>query len=213
MRLLNIKNLKFLHCGPIDLQVKANEITGLSGTSGSGKSLFLRALADLEEHSGDIVLDELNQQTIAAHLWRQKVALLSAETSWWFDTVAEHFDELAEKKLADPEFSNMGFSNMEFSNLGFSKDVMQWSIARLSSGEKQRLGLLRLIQNEPEVLLLDEPTANLDKHNTQLFEKFVKQYLEKKSACAIWVSHDHEQLQRISNRRYEIEEGQLINVG
>ena len=197
MHLLNIKDLTFLHCGPISLRVKATEITGLSGASGSGKSLFLRALADLEAHEGNIVLDELNQQGIAAHLWRQKVALLSAETSWWFDTVAEHFEELSEDDLAA---------------LGFSRDCMQWSIARLSSGEKQRLGLLRLLQNEPEVLLLDEPTANLDKHNTQLFEEFVKLYLKEKSACAIWVGHDLEQLKRVSVNRYVMVEGEILNV-
>lgn len=197
MRLLNIENLKFLHCGPVNLQVRATDITGLSGASGSGKSLFLRALADLEAHEGNVILDELNQQSIAAHLWRKKVALLSAETSWWFDTVAEHFEVLSEKDLAA---------------LGFSKDCMQWSISRLSSGEKQRLGLLRLLQNEPEVLLLDEPTANLDKHNTQLFEEFVVQYLKEKSACAIWVGHDHEQLKRISVNRYVMDDGGMVNV-
>jgi len=197
VRLLNIKNLKFLHCGPVNLQVKATEITGLSGASGSGKSLFLRTLADLEAHEGDIVLDDLNQQSIPAHQWRQKVALLSAETSWWFDTVAEHFEVLSEKNLAA---------------LGFTKDCMQWSIARLSSGEKQRLGLLRLLQNEPEVLLLDEPTANLDKHNTQLFEEFVMQYLEEKSASAIWVGHDHEQLKRLSVNSYVMADGGMVNV-
>jgi len=197
VQLLNIKKLKFLHCGPMSIQVNADEIIGLSGASGSGKSLFLRALADMEPHDGVILLDDLNQQDIEAHLWRQKVALLSAETSWWFDTVGEHFDEIAEDSL---------------SALGFSKDCLQWSISRLSSGEKQRLGLLRIMQNKPEVLLLDEPTANLDKRNTQLFESFVKQYIENNSACVIWVGHDLEQLQRISPQRYEIEEGRLINV-
>lgn len=197
MRLLNIKNLKFLHNGPVNLKVRATEITGLSGASGSGKSLFLRALADLEAHEGDVFLDELNQQSISAHLWRQKVALMSAETIWWFDTVAEHFDVISEKNLAA---------------LGFSKDCMQWSISRLSSGEKQRLGLLRLLQNEPEVLLLDEPTANLDKHNTQLFEEFVMQYLEEKSACAIWVGHDLEQLKHVSVHRYVMADGEMLDV-
>lgn len=197
MQLLNIKKIKFLHCGPIDLQVKTTEIIGLSGASGSGKSLFLRALADLEEHDGEIFLDDLNQQSIDAHLWRRKVALLSAETSWWFDTVGEHFSALSEDSLGA---------------LGFSKDCLKWSIVRLSSGEKQRLGLLRLLQNKPDVLLLDEPTANLDKHNTQLFESFVMQYLAKNSACAIWVGHDHEQLQRITPLRYAIVEGEMLNA-
>jgi len=194
----SIENLQFLHCGPIDLQLKATEIIGLSGASGSGKSRLLRALADLDEHKGIIQLDNINQQTIAAHLWRQKVALLSAETSWWFDTVAEHFtkQESAENLTA----------------LGFAGDSLHWSVARMSSGEKQRLGLLRLLQNKPDVLLLDEPTANLDKHNTCLFENYVMDYLRNQSACAIWVSHDHEQLQKISQREYKIEDGILINV-
>ena len=197
MKIFNIKNLHFLENGPVDFQLKATEIIGLSGASGSGKSRLLRALADLDEHSGEIKLDDIHCQKIEAHEWRKKVALLSAETNWWFDTVAEHFHNLLEK---------------DTQSLGFSGDCSGWSIARLSSGEKQRLGLLRLLQNQPEVLLLDEPTANLDKHNTQLFEDFVNEYLRVKSACAIWVSHDHEQLNRVCKKKYIIENGVLVNV-
>ena len=196
MNFLNIKKLQFLHCGPVNLQLKATEIIGLSGASGSGKSRLLRALADLDEHQGEIQLDNIKQQDMAAHLWRQKVALLSAETSWWFDTVGPHLNEL---------------SRQHCQALGFTKAISNWSVARLSSGEKQRLGLLRLLQNQPEVLLLDEPTANLDKQNTALFENFVMDYLQKRPACAIWVSHDTEQLQRLCQRRYEIVDGKIVD--
>jgi len=189
--------LSFLHCGPIHFQLNETEIMGISGASGSGKSRLLRALADLDEHRGDIQLNELNQQKIAAHWWRKKVALLAAETSWWFDTVGEHFTDLNETDLMA---------------LGFTKDSLQWSVARLSSGEKQRLGLLRLLQNNPAVLLLDEPTANLDKHNTKIFENFVMQYLQKQPAGAIWVGHDTEQLQRICQKKYILENGELNYV-
>lgn len=201
MHLLNIKDLHFLHCGPLSLQLKKTEIAGLSGVSGSGKSRFLRALADLDEHQGDILLDDINQQHIEAHLWRQKVALLSAETSWWFDTVGEHFSDLTESDL-----------RKQLLLLGFSEDCLHWSIARLSSGEKQRLGLIRLLQNKPDVLLLDEPTANLDKKNSNLFEKFVTEYLLARSACAIWISHDHDQLLRICQKKYVLENGVLVDV-
>lgn len=194
MNLLSITNLHYLNFGPINLQVKASEMVGLSGASGSGKSRLLRALADLDEHEGDIHLDETSQQAMSAHAWRKKIALLSADTSWWFDTVAEHFNELPERQLE---------------SLGFSQNIANWSIARLSSGEKQRLGLLRLLQNNPDVLLLDEPTANLDNHNTELFETFVRDYLSANTACAIWVSHDIEQLGKICERRYEIKQGEL----
>jgi len=176
---------------------------GLSGASGSGKSLFLRALADLDEHQGEIQLDAINLCDIEAHQWRKKVALLSAETSWWFDTVAEHFTA----ELSGPPL------DLQLQALGFSGDISGWSIARLSSGEKQRLGLLRLLQNQPEVLLLDEPTANLDKYNTELFEIFVKNYLNKQQACAIWVSHDTEQLQKLCQRNFVIKDGVLADAG
>lgn len=201
MHLLNITKLYFLHCGPVNLQLKSTEIAGLSGASGSGKSRFLRALADLDDHQGDILLDDINQLDVEAHQWRQKVAMLSAETSWWFDTVGEHFADVSELDF-----------KKQLILLGISEDCFHWSIARLSSGEKQRLGLLRLIQKQPDVLLLDEPTANLDKNNTNLFEKFVMEYLQTRSACAIWISHDNEQLQRICNKQYVIENGVLLNV-
>jgi len=201
VQVFKIKNLTFHKCGPINFQIKTNEIIGLSGASGSGKTLLLRALSDLDKHQGNIQLDEIIQQNTAAHLWRRKVAMLPADTSWWFDTVDEHF-------------TNHNGTNLlpELDALGFPEQCMQWSIARLSSGEKQRLGLLRLIQNRPQVLLLDEPTANLDKNNTHLFEKFVQNYLTENNACAIWVSHDADQLQRVCHRQFIIEKGKLENV-
>jgi len=201
VQVLKINNLTFLKSRSINFEIKAEEIIGLSGASGSGKTLLLRALADLDQHEGDVLLDEISQQKTAAHLWRKKVAMLPAETSWWFDTVEEHFIEHEGEKL-----------QTDLAALGFAKQCTQWSIARLSSGEKQRLGLLRLIQNKPQVLLLDEPTANLDKNNTQLFENFLQQYLTENHACAIWVSHDADQLQRISHRQFVIEKGVLKNV-
>lgn len=191
LKILRIEELEYLHCGPISLQVEASECIGLSGESGSGKSQMLRVLADLEPHSGDVWLDDLNQQSLPAPDWRKAVALLPAETVWWFDTVGEHFDGLDVEVLK---------------KLGFEKDISDWSVSRLSSGEKQRLGLVRLLQNKPQVLLLDEPTANLDNKNETLFEAFVQEYLQHHDACAFWVSHDQEQLARVSTKRYWIDQ-------
>lgn len=194
MQTLTIEQLYYLHCGPIDLQVRSGECVGLGGASGSGKSLLLRALADMEPHRGLVRLDTVEQQLISAHQWRRKVGLLPAESAWWFDTVGEHFRQQPVEHLQQ---------------LGFDGDVSHWSVSRLSSGEKQRLGLLRLLENQPEVLLLDEPTANLDRENTGLFETFIADYLARRAACALWVAHDTEQLERVSTHRYELRDGAL----
>jgi ABC-type iron transport system FetAB ATPase subunit len=192
---LNIHQLEYQFVGPVSFTVNPAQCLGLSGESGCGKSLLLRAIADLDEHKGEVLLNGVNAKAMTAPQWRKQVALLPADSQWWFDTVGEHFDCLDETLL---------FA------LGFDKATLDWSISRISSGEKQRLALLRLLANKPSVLLLDEPTANLDKYNALLFESIVASYLNKNNACAIWVSHDMEQLERVSARRFKLEAGQLV---
>jgi ABC-type iron transport system FetAB ATPase subunit len=195
---LCVKQLKYLHCGPIELQIEAAEIIGLYGASGSGKSRLLRALADLDEHQGEVLLNDALQQSMSAPQWRRRVGLLSAETFWWLDDVSAHFKT---------------FDQQQAIQLGLPDDVGDWPVSRLSSGENQRLGLMRLLENRPEVLLLDEPTANLDPQSTDAFERFVVDYVQQQSACAIWVSHDPQQLKRTAHRCYQIENGMLAGNG
>ncbi len=195
MQTFSFKQLSFLHCGPLSLSLSAHQSIGLRGASGAGKSQLLRVLADMEPHQGDVILDSVEQHDMKAHAWRQKVALVPAETAWWHDRVGEHFTDLK------PELTTQ---------LGFSGDISQWSVSRLSSGEKQRLGLLRALQQKPEVLLLDEPTANLDQQNTDLYEAFVEQYIQQNEACSIWVSHDQEQLDRVCEQNFELSDGALV---
>ena len=193
--MLSIRQFKFNHCGPIDLVIPGHVCIGLFGESGSGKSLFLRSVADLDDHDGEAQLEEAFCSKSEAPIWRQKVALLPAESQWWFDTVGEHFVDFDEKLR---------------SKLGFDENVLQWQVSRLSSGEKQRLALMRMLQNNPQVLLLDEPTANLDQENTSIFEKIIRDYVSNHNACAIWVSHDRDQLKRVSREQYEMKQGRLV---
>ena len=107
--------------------------------------------------------------------------LIPAESQWWYDKVNEHF----EKK--DGDFY------LYYEQLNLSQALLERSIHDLSSGEKQRLALLRALQYQPEVLLLDEPTANLDNTNTTAVEKIIKSYIAK-GKSALWISHDLNQL-------------------
>jgi len=148
---------------------------------------LLRAIADIERHQGECRLDTLNCEQIAAPLWRQQVALLPAKPQWWFDTVGEHFHHRDEQALA---------------MLGFTNETWHWQISRLSSGEQQRLALLRLLQQKPSVLLLDEPTASLDSDSCQRVEQLVQHYQAQQACPIIWVTHDPKQARRIAIRHY-----------
>lgn len=170
----------------ITFHLGAGELVCLSGPSGCGKTQLLRALVDLDVNSGLVSLKTTAREQMDPAQWRTRVALLSAESRWWAPTVGEHFSAV------DRQY---------FEQLGFAVDeVVGWKVERLSSGEKQRLALLRLLAGKPDVLLLDEPTANLDDDNTRRVEALLRDYLQSHQAACLWVSHDKAQIERIAGR-------------
>ena len=110
------------------------------------------------------------------------------------DIVRPHFEQVPHPWLGE---------------LGFDDGVMEWQVSRLSSGERQRLALLRLLIQKPRVLLLDEPTANLDRRNARCVESLLGRYRKEHAVMTIWVSHDPEQLQRNCAPVFTIAGGRL----
>lgn len=90
------------------------------------------------------------------------------------------------------------------SALGFTPEVMGWSVSRLSSGERQRLALWRSLALEPEALLLDEPTANLDNDSTEALEIWLLDEIRRRQIAVLWVAHDPAQIHRVANAHYRI---------
>jgi ABC-type phosphate transport system ATPase subunit len=80
-------------------------------------------------------------------------------------------------------------------------DILDADVARLSTGERQRLALLRSLSREPVVLLLDEPTASLDGASTLAMESLLKARV-KHGLSILWITHSTEQAARVSQRRY-----------
>jgi len=202
---------------PMDFSMSAKETVCISGESGIGKSVLLRCLADLVPHQGEMWLDGKACSSMPANQWRRQVCLLPAESHWWFVTVGEYFksdqiesdrkesnnEELNDKYSND--FNQSYFSQSCFSRLGFPEEVMQWRIDRLSTGEKQRLSLLRALHNQPAVLLLDEPTASLDPISIRKVEACIADYQQQSDCAVIWVSHDPAQIRRVANRHLHLE--------
>jgi ABC-type iron transport system FetAB ATPase subunit len=184
---LRLEALSTLHVGPIEWQINRGECVSLSGASGSGKSLLLRAIADLDPHGGEALLDGESALAMTGHAWRRRVGLLPAEPFWWSERVGEHFGEGQDALLEA---------------LGLGSETLEWSVSRCSTGERQRLALARLLQNQPEVLLLDEPTAALDPQSVDRVEALLEAYRQEHHAVVIWVSHDAVQRQRVAQRHY-----------
>jgi len=194
--MFEVKNLRFMGLGPFSFSIKPGACLGLTGPSGSGKTQLLRALCDLYPAEGYIALNGREANEMPGPNWRKTVGFLPAENFWWEDLVRPHFS-------GDP-----GQQHLE--KLGFEADVMNWPISRLSSGERQRLALLRLLVNLPEVLLLDEPTAHLDTKMGEQAENIIRQYQQDRQVPILWVSHNQDQLQRLTSPILRLENRQLI---
>jgi ABC-type iron transport system FetAB ATPase subunit len=130
------------------------------------------------------------QEDLPAHQWRSRVVMVPADSQWWFDGVGGHFPDHVKADLP--------------SALGFPPEVMEWSVSRLSSGERQRLALWRALLLEPEVLLLDEPTANLDNDSTEAIETWLLEEIRRRQIAVLWVAHDVGQINRVADAHYRI---------
>jgi phosphate-transporting ATPase len=184
--MLTVRRLRRPGLHAVSFEVNAGECLAVRGPSGSGKTLLLRALADLDPNQGEVTLNGKRRETLSGPSWRRRVVYLPSTSGWWSEYVGDHFTDWAKAT-----------SLLEF--LGFSIAVREWSVQRLSTGERQRLALVRALVLEPQVLLLDEPTSGLDPEMTLAVEQLIQQRLQTATGV-IWVTHDMAQARRMAKR-------------
>ena len=193
--MLKIDDLSRAVLKPVSLEVPAGICVAIRGASGSGKSLLLRAIADLDPCSGRVSLDGTERSAMAANDWRRRVTYVAADSGWWTDRVGDHF-----------EYPDIAAGYLV--RLGFHGDVMSWPVSRLSTGERQRLALLRAMVQSPRVLLLDEPTSALDPEATAKVESLLHEKING-GIIVVMVTHDAGQAARMSKRRFRMQDGVL----
>jgi ABC-type iron transport system FetAB ATPase subunit len=177
------------------LQVADGECVAVMGPSGAGKTRLLRALADLDPNRGEVVAGTVDRARVSGPAWRRVVGYVPAESGWWADTVGAHFPE-AER------------SHALLAELRLPADVLEWPVARLSTGERQRLALARALVRAPRALLLDEPTGALDEEARALVEAILHRQLDAGIPILV-VTHDHSQAERLAARVVRVIDGQL----
>ena len=188
------RGLESLHAGPFDLALGAGECVAVTGPSGAGKSLFLRMLADLDEHAGEAWIDGVARSSLPAPEWRRRVRYVAAEPGWWHDSVGERFAEPPGALLDE---------------LALPPGILGRAVALCSTGERQRLALARALLARPPVLLLDEPTGALDEEATARAERLLSAAMRGGTAVVL-VTHSARQAAALGTQAIRIEAGRMV---
>jgi len=186
---LRVEHLQAGALPPLTFKVAAGECLAIEGPSGAGKTRLLRAIADLDPAQGQVFLSGAERLEMPAPQWRRLVRYCAAEPAWWSDTPRDAFTGATASRI-----------DRLLHSLGLESAVLDRTVASVSTGERQRLALARALLDEPQVLLLDEPTAALDPQSTALAEELIR-YQMLAGRCAILVSHDRGQIERLAHAR------------
>jgi ABC-type phosphate transport system ATPase subunit len=195
----------------INLDIFSNEILGIIGPSGAGKTTLLKALGLLTPFQylkGDYYFE--NQQVLPPRNGndlkkiRRNIVFIHQHPVLFKGTVDYNIRYgLKVRNKDEPDFLKRLITSFDLN------DLLNKDITLLSGGEKQRVCLLRAMAIEPRILLLDEPTQNLDPANIINIEKNLKQF----RGTVVIVTHNLFQAQRIANRVAVLVNGKIIETG
>ena len=194
----------------INFEISSGERVAIFGPSGAGKSTLIRLLNRLDEPTtGTVYLDGQDYRQIPPRELRRRLGMVMQQPNLFPGSVAENirFGPTAQGKTLDDNKIEELLSGVDLD--GFcDRDV-----SKLSGGEAQRVNLARTLANQPEVLLLDEPTSSLDRAAREEVERTILWVLQSQEVTCILVSHDREQVERLTDRVLMLEEGRLKEDG
>ncbi len=223
MPLIEIKNLTHIYSKGTALENKAldsvsfsiekGEFIGVIGPTGSGKSTLIKHINGLlKPTSGKVIIDNIDifSNNKATNDIRKKVGIVFQYPEY------QLFEETVYKDISfGPR--NMGLSSdlinkrvlkaMEFISL--KKELLDRSPFELSGGEQRKTAIAGVIAMQPEVLILDEPSAGLDPKSKEEVLTNIKKYHENQGNTVIMVSHSMEDVLRFSDRILVMNEGRV----
>ena len=201
----------------INIEIEKGELVGIIGHTGSGKSTLLQHFNGLLKPDAGRVLLE------GRDIWESKESIRSARFKVGLCFQYPEYQLFEETVYKDIAFGpkNMGLDNAETDRrvrraaqfVGLKDEYLEKSPFDLSGGEKRRAAIAGVMAMEPEVLILDEPTAGLDPHGREKILALVKAYREQTGNTVMMVSHSMEDVAKIADRVLVLNNSEVAMFG
>ena len=194
----------------VNIEVAAGEVFVVFGPSGSGKSTLLRLLNRLDEPTeGTVLLDGTDYRTLDPRTVRRRVGLVPQRPTLIEGTVADNVAWGPELRDAPVDRDRMGELLARLGLEGYEERTA----ADLSGGEAQRVAIARTLFNEPDIVLLDEPTSSLDAAAAERVEGLLADVMAAYGLTAVLVTHDADRARRLGTCGVRLDEGRVVQQG
>jgi putative ABC transport system ATP-binding protein len=197
----------------VNLDILQGEIFCIVGPSGSGKTSLLRLINALDEPTeGRIFYRGKDISEINPIELRRRIILVFQKPTVFEGTISENLTYAPSRMGFALNIDQSEIENMLI-EIGFNKRDLNRDAQTLSTGEMQRICLLRAIILNPDVLLLDEPTSGLDPYSCRVIENIIMNLVKEKKLTLVIVSHMMAQARRISRRVALMKRGVILRCG
>ncbi|MDD2446205.1 MAG: ATP-binding cassette domain-containing protein [Tissierellia bacterium] len=208
---LDIENIKKTYGDKIvldisNMTIKEGKITGITGPNGSGKSTLLNIISYIDDNfSGKVKYNGMDfSKEVAKNITYvfQKPYLLRRSV---YDNIVYPLKLRKVDNKSQTKYANDIMKRLEIEDLSNKRGQ------QLSGGESQKVALARALVFKPKLLLLDEPTSNIDSESVKIMEREIVNFNKETSGTVLIVTHNLEQAQRICDEVISLDSGKVRN--
>lgn len=209
----NTKNIKLEVLRSVNIEIKVNKISVIVGASGAGKSTLLHIMGGLDRpDSGSVYFSDQNIFELAddklARFRNKNIGFV-----FQFHHLLPEFTALENvsipQMIMGKSLTSALVKSEELLDAVGMKDRFNHKPAELSGGEQQRVAVARALANDPDIILADEPTGNLDSENSEAVHRILIDLRDKMGKTFVIVTHNPG-LVKLADNLYEMKDGQII---
>ena len=193
----------------VDYTFEKGKLYSIAGPSGSGKTTFLSIIAGLDlQNDGKVLYNNSDIRDIGLDNYRKKDVSIVFQAYNLINYLTALENVIIAMEISGDLKDKVNIAKEKLKEVGFDEDKMNRVVSKLSGGEQQRVAIARSIATNPDIVLADEPTGNLDNSTEKDIIEIFKNLAHKKNKCVIVVTHSNE-LANESDIKIRLKEGKF----